>query len=831
MEQTSFHPGVVSASDDAVAQSLRRVAQYILVVVCGFSPLLFIPTPFLPIGLGKTLIVMAGIVLALLFYALHLLRAGSVTLRFPLVYVAMVGVAIVAVISAVLSGDIRDALFGDVFGVQTAGFLVFITLTVGAMGVLKGEKVQCLRLYFALIASASVLALYHVARLLLGADALTFGLPVTATFSPFGEWNEIALFFGLVLLLCMLALEQLPLTKLGKVILGFVSLVGLVMLAVINFFVVWVVLASVAVIVLIYNLTKHRFTERALPLDEDQSDLGIIVLTTTVLIVSGVFIAFGPGLGGWITQMSGINYVEVRPSTTATFDVARQVYDTDPLLGIGPNKFVDAWRLHKDVGINNTVFWNTPFRQGSSFLTTAIVELGVLGAAAWLAFLSLLVFAGLRMLYTAAFTDRFWRFVGVSSFVASIYLWGMMLVYAPGPSILIVTAVCTGMFLVAYSTAFPVRGITLTASSNRNMAFVFVALVLVGMVGVLSASYLVGRQAAGVYVFNQSVTRVAPGDTLDPLTQTLALWHNRTGNDVFARQIALYKLAQMRALLQVSEPTEVERQAFQTAVADSINAATVAYESDRSDPGNSLLLAEIYGLLAGVGVEGAYGRAQDMLTVTRQLDPQNPIPLFLAAQIEAQQGQLETARAYAEEALSLRPRYTEAISLLVEIDTLEGDLDTATERIQSILSLEQDNPVRWYQLGALLVGQARTNEAVLALEQAVSLDTSYANARYLLAVQYLALEREEDALAQLEIVRTLNENNAFIGSVIEQIQTGTTTVATTTTAVSEPVAEGDVAPSGLEAQALDSDLISPVNTVPETSEETSEAAASTTESI
>ena len=72
---------------------------------------------------------------------------------------------------------------------------------------------------------------------------------------------------------------------------------------------------------------------------------------------------------------------------------------------------MDAWRLYKDPSINQTIFWNTDFESGNGFVSTAMVTTGLFGVIAWVLFLGLFCWQGVRLLFQAGHSDRF----GISS--------------------------------------------------------------------------------------------------------------------------------------------------------------------------------------------------------------------------------------------------------------------------------------------------------------------------------------------------------------------------------------------------------------------------------
>ena len=86
-----------------------------------------------------------------------------------------------------------------------------------------------------------------------------------------------------------------------------------------------------------YSLTKGRFKEATLGVEsKDDSSVTSIALSAVVFTVSFLFIIGGSALGGVVSNVSNISYVEVRPSFTATADIARSVYAENAFVGIGP---------------------------------------------------------------------------------------------------------------------------------------------------------------------------------------------------------------------------------------------------------------------------------------------------------------------------------------------------------------------------------------------------------------------------------------------------------------------------------------------------------------
>ena len=809
-------------SEDRIEQALLAISRNIMVVVFGLLPLFFIPLPFIPFDYGKTILVVGGVFLAIIFFSLSVLRSGNVQIGAPLALGGLWIAVVSALVSGMLSGDMRDAFIGDDFGVHTGAFILLLALVATTTAVVGHTKATIMRLYMLLAGSALVLGLFHVVRLFVGPEFLSLGLFVDAVSTPVGGWNDLALFFGLSILLSLVALEQLPLTKWGKSLFGAVIILALIVLAVVNFFAVWIVLGLVSLIMLMYGLTKDRFSEKTLSFEGKKNALSIesIVLSTLVFIVSLMFIIGGSTAGNMLSRLTGISYLEVRPSIEATVDIGRNVYAENALVGIGTNKFADAWRLYKDPSINETVFWATDFKGGSGYIPTLFVTTGIFGVVAWLLFFGLFLFAGLRMLFKAVHVDRFWYFFGTSSFVGAVYLWGMSFIYVPGVTMMLLAGVFTSITFVAYTTLLSTRTFSVSIAHNKRAGFALVGVVMLIIVASTSTLYFVGRQYASVHTYGSGLFAAQTGENLEIVEERIASAYAISESDVYALQLASYQLSKINALLGVAELSDEQEQELQASIQNGINAGQIAVDQDPTEPTNLTLLGSIYSVLASASVEGASDRAKEMFERARQYDPSNPFYALLLAQLSSRTGDLATARTFALDAVRLKNNYTDALFFLTQLDIAEGKTADAIATTRAIISLEPNNPARYYQLGVLLSANNEIDAAITAFEQAIARDTNYANARYFLALAYAQNGNTDGAREQLESVLALNPGNAEVTTLIERLNAGeplslTQSASSTQSQITQP--ETVVSEDGTVTTTEDPDtpLISPVNTVPE----------------
>jgi tetratricopeptide (TPR) repeat protein len=814
---------------DRFAGALVSISHGVLVVVFGLLPLVFIPSQSADLGYTKALFVIAGLCIAFIAYSLSLLRTGEFTLHLHPALVSLWVIGIVSCVSAVLSGDLRDALMGDILSIHTAAFVLLLAASVTVIMFVRMQKEDIMRLFMLLSLSTILLVGYHLLRIVFGPGALTFGIFADQVATPLGGWNDLALFLGLVILLSLVTIEQLPLTKWGTLFFSVVVVAAMLMLAVINFSFVWIVLALVSIVVVVYTLSKGhaRGDQRIafIPIGK-KLPLAALFLPLGVFVVSVTFILGGSFLGRVISQYTNVSYIEVRPSFSATADIARGVYHQDALLGIGPNKFVDAWRLYKDPSINETIFWSVDFPSGVGYIPTFFVTTGALGTLAWLIFLALFLYTGQRMLLRSRSEDRTWYYIGTASFVSAAFIWGMAFVYVPGSAILLLGALCTGLTFVA-DRALGTHGLRLlTLSVGKPSGFVLTLGVVASVVLCVGVLYETSVQFAAAYTFNQSIVLAQPGNTLDDVEARVAEAYNLSQNDVFARRIAEYQLARMNALLTVTDPTADTQQQFQSAVAAGINAGHLAVGADDTEPENWAVLGRIYAVLVSAGVDGAYDLGLDAFTHAKDLDPKNPLRELELAEIAARANKLDEARTDAEAAIAMKSNYSDALYFVSQLDIAQGDVASAITNARTIITLEPDNPTRYYQLGILAASQSDYETAAAALEAAVQLNSQYANARYVLALVYDQEKRPQDAIAQLQVVQQLNPDNQSVADLIEQLQTYGHITQTPANSDGQPVSEEETVSQNADnvstTEAPDTPLVVPVNTPADSASETAE---------
>src|SRR5262249_35057752 len=147
-----------------------------------------------------------------------------------------------------------------------------------------------------------------------------------------------------------------------------------------------------------------------------------------------------------IATRFSISHLEVWPSASGTFELAKTAFPKDPIFGAGPNRFRQVWRAEKPDGINATPFWNADFDYGAGYIPTSLITTGLVGFLAWLLFLALLFWKGFKTMRMPD-SDPLSKALTLTFSLGALYLFIMAFLYVPGTALLGLTFIWGGAMI------------------------------------------------------------------------------------------------------------------------------------------------------------------------------------------------------------------------------------------------------------------------------------------------------------------------------------------------------------------------------------------------
>jgi tetratricopeptide (TPR) repeat protein len=752
--------------------SLENALFWILSGLILLLPIIFLPTVAVSFLFVKYGLLALAVVSVVTIWILLRLKDGVCLLPINMLNLSALLVLSVLLLSSLLSGSIWNSLIGQLAQTDTFIFyLILFVIVFIAPSVFNNTK-RILSLYKIFFVSLSLLAIFHITRLLFGPGWLDFGYFNNLTDNVLGKWNDLGIFFGLGAVLSLVSLELLVLSKRSKIILSAALIVSVLLLMVINFASIWYVLGILALVFFVYSIVIARSGST-----KKTAQVALPITSFGIFVISVVFVIGGARIGNVISSYLHISQIDVIPTWQATGGIAKNVIlQGSPIrfaFGAGPNRFVNEWQLYKPVGVNSSIFWNTDFSYGVGIVPSSLVTAGVFGLLAWLAFLGILIYMGFRSILSRI-SNPVQRYLVTSAFLASLYLWLFNVLYVPGLVIIVLTFFFTGLFLAALYNADILKPVRFEYFKNPKIGFVSVLVLVLILIGGLGLAYVTVTKFIAAVYYNQGIADVN-SNKLDAGEQKVKTAVSFDTNDLYVRALAQISLVRLGNLLNTktdSASPDVLRSQFSTISNAALSAANSATLLDSRDYQNWLTLGDVWSAFVPLKIDKAYDNALSDYQRALSYNPQNPYIYLELAKLDSAQNNAAQAKGDLNKALALKANYADAYLFLAQLQISEGDTKSAIDSVTAATISSPDNPGLFFQLGVLRYNNKDYTNAIGAFEQAVALDNQYSNAKYFLGLSYYQLDRTADAITQFIDLQKLNPDNQEVTNILTNLQSG-----------------------------------------------------------
>ena len=748
-------------------RSLETISVWAFFATLIAAFFIFIPSTSVPFTTTKTFVLAAGALITLALYILARLSRGNVIFP-PFALVGALWLPVIAYgASAAFSGvSFGNAFWGTSLEPDTLGFML-VAAVLGTLAALMLRRPEQYRSFLSV--SAWVFGLLVVLEALIVVVGQFSPATISPAFSIIGSFEDLAFVLGLGVVGVLITLRFLELSLRTHRALMVSGIVALVLLAIANSSLVWILLAFVSLGLFVESIMRRGVKggdtdlDDAAVMDEMPSETDeknhSFILPLAVLAIS-LFFLIGGTLGNALANTLNVNVVNVRPSWQSTFAIAEKVYTTAPVFGTGPGTFGTQWLKYRDASLNATVFWNIDFSSGIGFIPTSLVTTGLLGALAWVAFVLLFMGFGLRMIILRASEDAFVRYVAILSFIATLYLFIVAIFGLPNTVVLILAFVFAGLFTSTMRFAAFSRQWGVIFSRSPRLGFVIVFALTILLLGSVVAAYtLVGRAIATIELTRANV---AFGNGDIDAAEKAAQNSISFAPNAFAYQIEA-GIARARLNQIVTSPTMPQataQKAFQDALSAGINAALTATNLAPSDYQNWLALGNLYAQAVPLGVTGAYDSASTAYEKAKVLNPTNPQIPYIIAQLDIANKNTKAAQEDLKAAIALKQDYTAAIFLLSQLQVQDGNVKDALASALAAAYFQPNDPNILFQIGILYAAQNDLANAAAALSAAVTANPQFANARYFLSAVYAKQGNLENALTHMQAIAAMSTENA-----------------------------------------------------------------------
>lgn len=760
-----------------------KISYWILGFTIFLLPFFLIPSELVSFQFSKGILLFLGIVISLAVFIFSLIRDARIVLPKNLISLSVLMILLTFILSGLINGAGILGFLGFSFEMGTVSFIFFMTILFFLVSSLFRSKEKIFYSYLGFLASFVVVALFQIVRLLFGTDALSFGVLASNVSNLVGSWNDLGIFFGSVAILALSGLEMLELRRVSKLLAYGALIISLVFLIIVNFFTVWVMLAAFASILFLYIISFNRFVlglyssgvSGFQEISLESRNLRKISWNSIVVItISLIFIFFGSTFGDNIANRLNVQNIEVRPSVSATYSIAKSTLTSKPIFGSGPNSFGNEWLMHKPVGVNDTIFWNTDFIYGIGLIPSFFVMTGALGILSWLFFFLVFIYFGVKAIFHPL-SDNFSRYLTASSFFLALYFWVASIFYVPS----IVNFTFCFFFSALFMASLYREGLAeeknFSLTNYPKLSFISVFVLLVILIADMTLGYLLVKKSVSTAYFQKSILVFQRDGDISEAEKLMVKAVNAGGYDIYYRGLSELNLVRINSILNQSGVTpESIRDEFQMILGNSIENARKSIEINPKNYQNWVSLARVYAFLVPqpFSIPGAYENAKQTYEEAVKVNPSNPTLQLLLARLEVANSNLNSARQYVNKALSLKDNYAEAHFLLAQIEVAEGNLTKAISSLETTLVLSPNDPGLFFQLGLLKYNGRDFSGATESFARAIEIVPEYANAKYFLGLSLYRLGEIDESIKQFSELNITNPNNPEVTLILNNLLSG-----------------------------------------------------------
>jgi tetratricopeptide (TPR) repeat protein len=531
-----------------------------------------------------------------------------------------------------------------------------------------------------------------------------------------------------------------------------------------NFPHVWLGLAITSIIAIAYYWYRSNVEAKVFS--------KIPIYFALLLILSTLFFFLGNSKTiGTFVQKTGLAESEVRLPWRYTIDVAAGALKDSPILGSGPNRFVNEYLKYKSSDISLTPFWNMEFPDGFGFLPTLLITTGVIGFFAWM----LWGFSAMRrgvLVSRDIVSGSFDEYCLLVSGLPVVLFMIILVIYVPSHSMVFMFFVMAGLFVSASSIKND-SGNMPNSVSVMGKGLVVALGVFAILVLATTWVFYVRKVVASVY-FQSGIAILSDGGDIEngrKHFESALSWHHADIYYQALSEINLIKISSIASNIKVT-PDKDTIENIVNLINQAIDYTKRATVLDPYNYYNYVAEARALETATFLKMNGAKEKAIDSYRQAIVLNPKNPALYVSLARFEANVGQYDLAKQYIGEALKIKQNYTDAVFALVQIQVAEGKIDDAIISSQVATQISPNDPIAFFQLGLLHYNSKSYEKAVSAFEKAVSISPNYANASYFLGLSYARTGKVPGAVAVFEKLLKENPNNSEIALILSNLKSG-----------------------------------------------------------
>ncbi len=765
-----------------IVAKFNNISFTIITGLCTLLPFFFLPATVGGLGAVKGVLLYVGVLLAFSLWIVAQFIEGSFKIPKNWALAAIGGLILFSLVSALMSPNKALSLWGRGFSIDSFATILMFGLFAFLVASFAREQRKLIKLFLAAFAGSVVTILLQVILFVFHGVpfiANTLG-HVASQGTLVGSWVDFAHFVTFTFLLSLLMYEVLmpkgffKFLSLAAMVLSIVSLVFL------NFKAAWIIAIVSALLVFVYKSSVERSISRlfvksaepeveATP-EEAPQPAHFPLLSFVALLVSLFFFLSSASLGAGLARLAGVNFADIRPSFEATTHVMRASLLQDPVFGAGAGRYGDVWNLFHPVAVNQTMFWNTSFDSGFSYIWSLATTNGIVVALLLLAAVILAIVHGFR-LFNYQYPDRFSRFIAVTALIMLIAFLTLIMLASPGIVLIGYGFMYLGLLIGVSTLVGKTKLKTLNYLRDPRLSFFAILLLVVAAMVGFSSVYFAGNRFASVVAYNRAIISKDFPTAERRINNALSY----SANDIFWRTRAALYTSQFAT---EAAKENADKGLLQTYFTQAEQSAQAAVAWDRNNAGNWLTLSQVYRLIAGGESDEAYKNALAAGKEAKTRNPNNPSYELNLAQIALAKSDVAAANTSIDAALALKADYLDAFVLRAQIKAAQGNSQGAREELVNYTKAAPFDAQGYVLLANAELELKNYQSALDAFAQARAIAPTNPNI-YLAYINTLTIMgRKSDAIAELEIFKTRYPNVQGVQEQIDRLKSSTTTTTT-----------------------------------------------------
>ncbi len=786
---TSLHQKKSSAQSQSARRKTLQMKIFDAIITVSITalffgvPLFFTSLTMQGIAFDKQIYFYFWILVAVVAWATKSAVTGELTLkRTPLDY-PILGLLVVAVVSAYLSADRWHSLWGA-FGDPSRGLIAIVASIVAFYIIVTHFTWHRFRVFFgALLLSGAIVVVWTFLGLL-GIGFLPDAIAAYAPLSLIGSLRGLGLFISAMIPLFITGIfglwrddVEIPsfVRYIGSFLLGSVVLIALIDILSLLSYTPLVALAIGVAFFLIFILAQIVRPHGAL------SFIPMIVL----LVVAGFLMTNSPQ--NTLSRLFVSDSITLPPDVivdkSLSWDIAKASMKENFFFGYGPAQYGHAFSMTRPESLNEHPLFTLRFMQGEGALFDGVVTLGVVGVVFMV--LVFVTFFGVSI-YLITRNQEYNKLYSLG-FVSAILILGVAAVmYRIDGGIalfgVLIAAIGWSVLYHESKMSFSTLALSLKASPKFALSLAFISIVLIAGVGM--SFFFIGKMFvadvfAGKAVHAQEVTN----DTIRYLGRAINL------NDREGRYLT--RIGQEYMVLANREALKPEDERDLQALRAYLQSAQIAALNARTILPADVVAAETFAQIienASYYDTNLLDEADEAYRVAQDLEPSNPLYLQKRGEIalrkallidakdeDARNDALAEARDLFGEAIDKKKNLAPAYYQRALIQQALGNIDDAIADMERAFASSNNSDVTYaYNLGVLYKERDGENDAAraeLLFRSILGVNDKEINAHLELATLYEQKKEVAAAIAEYKkVLELLPEDGENIQAARENIQ-------------------------------------------------------------